>query len=392
MKEKRKRRLLQLDYDDENWGLNLTRRWMSSSKCYGLLDGKQRMVLPCAYDIIRRFDADGCAWVRRNGLWGLVDTTGRFLVNLQFEEAGTFVNGLCWVKKNGHWGRIDRHGNVVTPYTRDAHHAVMAFLVVEHDGRYGAIDADGLSLLPTVYDSIEEQILWEHGYSCWSGKTDEGLRIALAKCDDEFWLLDDFGHKRFEEPFTSLYCQVRCDVFPFHTKEFCYRANRLFIERRKDASLPADTNNCLVGIYDVQLNQFIAPCIYDRIAFKEPSFFFDYSHPYCVAARDGKETLLDMNGHETMPLEYDSIDYNPSSEDEYLIPAFKDGLWGYINAEGVIKIPFRYRWAGQFANGVAEVQFGRRHNGIDIEDLTPGHDHPITIDRHGKIVNVFVKP
>lgn len=73
---------------------------------------------------------------------------------------------------------------------------------------------------------------------------------------------------------------------------------------------------------------------------------------------------------------------------DYLIPAFKDGLWGYINAEGVIKIPFRYRRAGQFANGVAEVQFGRRHNGIDIEDLTPGHDHPITIDRHGKIVKI----
>ena len=379
----RKNRLLYFNYDDYYCGCNLKRKWASGSRAYGLFDADDRMLLPCAYDVIEHFSDDGYTWVSRDHRWGLVNTEGRFLINLQYEAVGSFTGGLCWVKKDGLWGRVDAQGHLVTPFTLEAHHAVMSFLVVEDEhGRYGAVDEKGQWVLPPEYDDIREQKLWCHGYACWSYKVYEGRRMALAVQGDRFWMLDDKGHKRFEEAFTSMYCQVRCDVFAFHTKNYAYRNNRLFVETY--SSDPENTPS-KTGIYDVVLDDFIAPCIYDSIAYRQPAFYFDNTYPYCVAHRDGCDTLLDMEGRETMPLTYEVIAYEPLADGEYLIPAYKDGLWGYINVEGVVKIPFRFRTAGQFANGRAEVRYATRVNGIDVDDCTPGHGQPVIIDRHGKV-------
>lgn len=381
--------ILRLHYSDKvDRGFGLYQNWASSSKGYGLFDAQGQMLLPYKYDEIQYFDSAGYAWVRKDGRWGLVDKGGHFRVNLQYDQVGSFVDGACWVRKNGLWGRIDHQGNILTPFQFQGHHPVKAVLVVEADGRFGAIDTQGRLVVPFEYDSIEEQKLWKHGYACWSNQDFEGKSIALANREKEFWLLDSYGRLRYDEPFTSMFCQVRCDTFPCHNRDFCYREKRLFVQKRKDPSKPVDIRNSLMGIYDVELEDFVAPCIYDRIAFKDPVFFFDYSYPYCVALRDGKEVLLDMQGKETMPLLYDEITYSPDYlEEEYLFPARKDGLWGYINAKGLVKIPFRYRKAGPFENGIAEVIYGSIHDGVPVDDLTNDRDIVVRIDHHGREVD-----
>ena len=48
--------------------------------------------------------------------WGFIDPSGRYVIDLQFEGAGTFSYGLASVKVVGRWGYIDETGKlVITP-------------------------------------------------------------------------------------------------------------------------------------------------------------------------------------------------------------------------------------------------------------------------------------
>ncbi len=41
------------------------------------------------------------------GLWGCIDRSGRLVVDLDFDKAGSFVEGLAPVKLKGKWGYIE---------------------------------------------------------------------------------------------------------------------------------------------------------------------------------------------------------------------------------------------------------------------------------------------
>ena len=60
--------------------------------------------------------SEGLAAVEKS-LWGYIDKTGKAVIPLQFEKAGSFNYGLARVQANdGKWGYIDKTGQAVIPY------------------------------------------------------------------------------------------------------------------------------------------------------------------------------------------------------------------------------------------------------------------------------------
>lgn len=356
---------------------------------YGLFNQEGRMLLPCAYERIEHFDDDGYAWVCRDGLWGMADTRGRLLIQPRFLQKGTFVESLCWVQRSdGAWGRINLKGETVTPFVFAGHHPVFAVLVFKQGKLFGAIDAHGQIVLPCEYTSIEEVELWKTYGSCSYDRDFTNYRIALACKGDDKWLLDRQGQVRYEEPFCEIYCEARCcnpGVYS-HLYDYCFYEDLMFFAKRKNPDQPFDRRtNQLIGIYDVRKDEFFLPCIYEDIAHKvigNPWFDCTEGH-FNVARRDGKDVILDHTGRETMPLEYDVIEYGCLDDGEYLIPAFKNGLWGYINVYGTLKIPCRYKWAGQFHHGVAPVQYASLRGKARLDDYTEKRMEVRFIDHHG---------
>ncbi|MBR7001057.1 MAG: WG repeat-containing protein [Neisseriaceae bacterium] len=70
-----------------------------------------------------------------------------------------------------------------------------------------------------------------------------------------------------------------------------------------------------------------------------------------VVTRDHKYGVIDVNGKEIIPLQYEFI----GSLGGGLYPAKKDGKRGYINKQGKQIIPFEYDFAGTFEDGIAKV-------------------------------------
>ncbi len=66
----------------------------------------------------------------------------------------------------------------------------------------------------------------------------------------------------------------------------------------------------------------------------------------------GKWGLMDREGRVCAEPLWDGL----GASGDALIPALKDGLWGYIDAQGETVIPFRYPEAGPFEEGCADVR------------------------------------
>lgn len=74
-------------------------------------------VLKSQYDEVNPF-YEGRAAVKKDGMWGFIDTQGNEVVKPQYDEVYSFHEGLAAVRHNlgmgySHWGFIDLGGNVV---------------------------------------------------------------------------------------------------------------------------------------------------------------------------------------------------------------------------------------------------------------------------------------
>ena len=95
--------------------------------------------------------------MKQGGLYGLINTHGKFVVKPQFEQAHYFQsNGFAAVQKNGSWGFIDRNGQlVISPqfdYTSGFTSNNLAQVSV--DGKWGLIDTKGQFVIEPVYEKI----------------------------------------------------------------------------------------------------------------------------------------------------------------------------------------------------------------------------------------------
>lgn len=60
-------------------------------------------------------DETGLVAVKKNNLWGMIDKTGKELVECKYDDIGTCYNGLIKVEKNGIQGFVDRTGKLIIP-------------------------------------------------------------------------------------------------------------------------------------------------------------------------------------------------------------------------------------------------------------------------------------
>ena len=56
------------------------------------------------------------------GKWGFIDTTGKVVINFQYDEAWEFSSGRAAVRKGEKWGYIDKNGKLVIGYKYETNH------------------------------------------------------------------------------------------------------------------------------------------------------------------------------------------------------------------------------------------------------------------------------
>lgn len=144
------------------------------NKRFGFLNMNGEQVIAPVLEGATNYN-NGIAAVRQDGKWGHIDTLGRIITPLQYDDAQNFVNGYAAVGVQGKYymkyGFVDLSGTLVIPTD---YYSVSAFVngravvsrIINGAPRYGAIDTTGALVLPIEWDYVSSF----RYHSTWVGK------------------------------------------------------------------------------------------------------------------------------------------------------------------------------------------------------------------------------
>jgi len=272
---------------------------------YGYIDKNGTVVIQLEYDNAGSF-SEGLACVRKGDNWGYIDQSGAVVISFTYDYADSFSEGLAVVRNSSYnWGAIDRTGAVVIPFE---YNSVLPFseglaAVENDDGQWGFIDKTGAVVIP-----------FDYGYAL---SFSEGLAAVLT--DDGYCYIDKTGNVMISFDYTAI---------PFSFSEGL-------------AHVYNDEVEC-TGFIDKTGAVVIPFEHYGPEPFSE-----GLSREYAFNGRYG---FIDKTGDFVISREYASaLDFSEG----LAAVSNNDGKWGYIDKTGKVVIPMIYDDAGSFKEGYA---------------------------------------
>lgn len=312
-----------------------------------------------------------------------------------YEDALPFQEGLARIKRDGKWGAIDHTGSTVIPFVYDEiGDGDWNPIRVVRDGLTGYVDHSGKEIVAPCYES--------------GGDLVDYFAFAVVKKDGKSGLIDETGSLVVpmgdwdfpEEPAPEFYEGVAVAVrdgkyglvdgkgrvvAPF---QYDYmgqmRQNFTIVEQNgRWGLLQNPLSTAKAGEVEVYwLPQFAWVEVLhggERLAVRKEA-----EGPIGLAALDG--TMV-------APFQYETIETPEAGNDGNLIDACKDGLWGRVDEDGNVVKPFVYR-SWQLLNFGVEVDYRDRSGGpVDESDYGAGEVPSVydgLVDNDGNVVAPFV--
>ncbi|MCR5018847.1 MAG: WG repeat-containing protein [Bacteroidales bacterium] len=131
--------------------------WACRAGKWGLLSRKGDWALPCEYSVwydIPGMDAFG---VEKGGKAGIVSSSGKSIVPVEYDSLGVFPNGALWVEKSGQNGVLAQDGSEILPCAFDdvTLDEKLGYIVVS-SGMYGRYTTEGVEIYPPVFSQVPD--------------------------------------------------------------------------------------------------------------------------------------------------------------------------------------------------------------------------------------------
>ena len=270
-----------------------------------LMDLKGKVIDTSKYDEVG-FASEGLVSVKKDELWGFIDTKGREVVKPSFQYVYFYQEGFAAVQtKSGKWGFIDKTGNMVI---KPQYSAVESFseglAAVKTDRKFGFIDTSGALVIPEQYSRAHE--------------FKEGLGRVSADNQDEMGFIDRSGNFVIQpQPYTAQ----------------AFREGLALVEVKGQGGGFIDKTGRVV----VQPQYQLTGQFYDGLA---------------KVTKNGRAGYIDHSFAEVIPLQFEEArDFS-----EGYAPAKMNGKWGVIDKTGEFVITPQYENVSSFTHGVAQVQ------------------------------------
>ncbi len=148
---------------------------------WGFINTDFSEITPFLADQITCFSG-GLAGVFHQEKWLLLDSLGRLISDLKFDAINQLKNGLCQVKLNGLFGIINVQGEFVVPLMYNAMHFIVPFketylIGVKKEGKYGVINSFNETIYPFEFDECAEISV----YANIPEKRTDGFYAMMAK-------------------------------------------------------------------------------------------------------------------------------------------------------------------------------------------------------------------
>lgn len=290
-----------------------------------------------------------------NNKYGYVNRQGKDVIPLKYDYAGKFCCDLALARNGKHYFYINKVGSKVIDidgFDGSDFSENLALVSTYHldynKKKYGYIDKKGTFVIPVEFNDA----------LCFS----EG--IAAVMIGDKWGYIDKTGKEIL--PFSFQQAKnFRDGVAPVCINDkwgAIDKSGKILINLQYDYM---DTFNDGIAIFYNKVSEY--RCLYGYIDNKGSEIFsaqFNYVYPFseglaAIVTEESKVGFINKRGEYIIPPIYDS-DHMCYSNDGY---RFKDGLagvclnglWGFIDTDGEVAIPFKYEHIDNFDNEMGSV-------------------------------------
>lgn len=334
-----------------------------NGKC-GYIDMAGNIVIPVEYDALSYF-CDGVAVIAKNGKYGYVDNRGDILVPLEYDETLEFKpqsNGLAPVKKDGRWGYMKNPGQTRNADGTPVIHWIdgadrlddfyNGYAMVVRSNTFSVIDVQFEEVFGGSYDWIEQTQYDNTFIVSQYGKKGvfryDGTPILPLEYDEIYTEQMEPGVRRFR-----VVKDGKCGLIDLdgNTALACIFDDIRISPDAEDIIIAA-WNGCY-GIINSAGKEYV-PFIYEDI----------WKDGNCYQIKlAGKYGLLNQDFSQLLPPVYDEL--GGVYQQGGLQMVRKDGLCGYVDANGVIVIPPQFEEAEMFRGGIAVVKQNGKYGCIN---------------------------
>lgn len=149
------------------------------------------------YDFKDKNFSNGYIAVAKNNKYGLIDKSGKFILDYSFDFIGSFSEGLSPAKKGEKYGYIDLKGKwIIKPIYSSAEKFNNGLAAVSEgplfESKYGFINSKGKVIIPInierYYNMYEEMKFWEGFVPCY---TKEGVFGYINRKGEVIWSMEE---------------------------------------------------------------------------------------------------------------------------------------------------------------------------------------------------------
>jgi hypothetical protein len=161
--------------------------FISKSK-FGAINKKGDIVIPPMYDEPLEFYNE-IAIITKNELRGLIDSSGKILIEPQYQEIHREISeGLVAVKQNGQWGYINLNNEIIIDFQFDgAVNFCNGIAKIKQGKFYGFINSKGEQITPIMYQKINfgDKVLAKKGEKIYEISLDSGAKLTEEQLPKE---------------------------------------------------------------------------------------------------------------------------------------------------------------------------------------------------------------
>ena len=282
----------------------------------------------------------GVAPVKSNGLWGLIDTKGAWLVAPKYTDAGRLQEGFLAVSQaQDKFAFMDTNGKLLTEFKfKKAHYFSEGLAGVKIAEKWGFIDKSGALKISANYENIRN---FKKGFAPvkqnkkWGYINKQGKWLVKPIYDAAYSFTDDgFAVVVVKNKRGFINTKARFSIKPSYRRVQRFSEGIAPVSKKKDSWSFVDKNN--KPLFSKQFSQV-------RIFSEEMT---------AVMNAEKQWGYIDRTGKLLVPYQFTKA-YD-----------FKDGLAlirkgdkrGFVNKQGNIVVPMIYEDAFRFSEGLAPVK------------------------------------
>ncbi|MCB6062518.1 WG repeat-containing protein [Flavobacterium psychrophilum] len=272
------------------------------SNKYGVLNKKYSTIIPFEYDaIISLFKTkDSLMIVAKDNKYFTINKHNKIISKTYDYMFGPYQDNLFMVRLNGKYTFIDSKGKEFKNWYEKELFFEGNYCVVSINNKFGIIDKKENLIIPIIYEDIKKEVL------------DNQIIVKNGK----------FG-------IVNLQNQI---IIPFEYDDINFsNIEGSFLKEYRV------TINDKIGIINKE-NKFIVNPIYDKI--------YQLNEGFRKAQKGNYLGLLDKNGNEVIPFEYNGL---YKFENKERLKVSKDKLWGIIDLKNNLILSLQYQEISKFS-------------------------------------------